>query len=345
MKRNAHIYSNRTTTASELSLAFEEMIRAEPVAGMIFPVEDEVIVKGGQGGIFKANKLVFHPNGVLKFPAGLGMGGSSFSWNALVVEELAFFDKSANGKIISSTRYLDQDDITGQPGKDGKPGKSYEGLTAASGDGRHGGSGDPGKNGTRGSFFFPPTLFIYVKKIVVQQTSAPFMNLFIDMRGIDGGNGGKGGDGGKGGHGEKGQNGELDSFGLCKQGPRSGGPGGDGGQGGDGGYPGNGGPGGNIFIYAPYEAIEILKFANIFQEGGEGGRGGSWGIGVGGQGGDHGDRPGSPPRGCDGGSNGLAGDTKHGVDRSKMYGSKGDDGKTNYTIVSETDIDRLFQPL
>lgn len=118
--------------------------------------------------------------------------------------------------VFGSYCSIDGKGVTGQAGKEGKPGLSYNGPCR---DGLPGGPGTKGMDGGPGL-----NLFLYLEKVTIKGP------LIID---ISGGDGGKGGDGGPGGGGSPGTL-------HCN--------GGNGANGGGGAPGGNGSRGGNLLL-------------------------------------------------------------------------------------------------
>lgn len=196
--------------------------------------------------------------------------------------------------------------------------KGKDGISAppgpyASGDGKPGGTGEKGK--TKHS----PNMFLFVDKLIINNSEREFASFKFSLGGLEGGDGGDGGDGSngaKGGRGSHGRQGGI--FHAC----RSGSDGGQGGRPGPGGRGGDGGCGGNgpiLNIYYGDEGIRPILERSKYDVSGGGipynpdapypGAGKPGKAGKPGLGGDGGRRAGS----CDGGDVGRDGLPTHGT--------------------------------
>lgn len=299
----------------------------------LYPVE---FLRETGAAIIKARKLVFHPGGVLRFSGGYNMEYGGFAWVAVVAQELLFYSKDVESTIDLSTQRYDRSRIDGKNGTPGRHG--IDRPKSTTGHGENGGPGFPGYSGGTGSRWVQPTLFLYVKKVVVQNTQPPTMSLVIDASGADGGNAGNGGNAGKGGHGGDGRDSEMDDLGLrCKERAWDGGNGGIGGNGGDSGRPSSGSDGGDIIFGGTAEVQTVLQYAQFRIAGGDGGHGAHGGKrGLGGDPGARGERKGL----CDGGSRGDIGSP--GLKDGDDWLQTAPPGKPGSVYPQIIDVDQFF---
>ncbi|MFZ6012857.1 MAG: hypothetical protein ACOYXT_21105 [Bacteroidota bacterium] len=152
--------------------------------------------------------------------------------------------------IFGNHTIIDGRGVSGKPGRNGKPGRTFIGPCRAGSDGAHGTRGLEGTPGIN--------LFLYIDKINITG------RLIIDLSGGHGGNGGDGGEGGGGSPGTL----------QCD--------GGNGGNGGSGAIGGNGGVGGTLTIGGSDLAIIKTLIGNkltLYNKGGNFGYGGISGFG------------------------------------------------------------------
>ncbi|MFC4314988.1 hypothetical protein ACFPN2_38375 [Steroidobacter flavus] len=282
----------------------------------------------GEADILKAKdlaarKLVLPPNSqLILLPTG---GSAGEPYYMIVAEEIVVQGPA----MITWAR---EDAIRQPPPDRGKAPNGAPGREEGA-NGEPGSDGDAGTPGYRGAS--APSLILVTRKL-----TGPGQ-LFVDLRGQNGGPGGKGQDGGDGGPGARGRPASQSMF-DCRRGPGTGGNGGNGGKAGPGGQGGAGGDGGSVIVLAE-EPKSITAQAIVLIAGGAGGAPGAKGNpGNGGRGGPEG--PAAPPF-CRGANrDGTAGQSSTVLPMPASAGTLGVEGRFWPLPVATDRLDKIFSP-
>ena len=309
-------------------------IKAAKSQGNVFNVVNQTQFKEQ---ILKADTITFDEM------SKLILTGVNFPWVAIVAKTFKFSAPRERTTIhIATTELLNAPKGPTIP-KLPTPGKRPKApMCRNAEDGTNGQTGLKGNKGQDG----PPVpgLIVIANKIETQPGAPPidYIDMRIDILGVDGGDGGlgqagqDGGDGGDGGNSDWHSPIDYPTDPGCKCGAGSGGNGGKGGNGGEGGEGGNGSQGGTVWLSGMPSAIDILEFAKVLNFGGNRGLGGDPGSnGTGGSGGGRGEHRG----GCRGGDDGRGGSPATGLAKKGKDGTAGPRGAI-YTWV--VDANTLF---
>lgn len=293
--------------------------------------------------ITKFKTLKLHPNSILAINLE-----NVDKYCVIVIETLILNDIDVNNyellvEWFQGNRYGIMTSLRGKDGPNVRSGNE------ANGDGYAGSTGEKGKTK------HAPSIFLFIDKLIIDNSFKDFASFNFSLKGLEGGhggNGGVGGDGAKGSRGRKGRQGSL--LRACRKGGtgKQGGRPGPGGRGGDGGC---GGDGPRISIYYGEESIRpVLERSKYVVSGGQyiynpedpiSGAGSPGDSGKPGPGGQGGKRAGN----CNGGNVGPEGVPSHGsADWSNFnfghglpstYGKEGD---YNFDPIDSAELRIVF---
>lgn len=302
-------------------------IKAAPTQGDVIPVTQASYPFSGQ--ILKAQTLTFESGGRLILEQ-LGA-----PWLAIVAKTIKFAAPEERAAIVLPTSSVFNAPAPSHPSL-GQAGQGdHGGAAKAGGQGHTGANGASGYPGTHGQPV--PTLYILADEILTQPGNVPpdFVDLYIEVRGIDGSSGGIGQSGQTGGVGGSGGPSDWNGF-YCEAGAGDGGRGGTAGAGGNGGSGGNGSNGGTVFYGGSSAAVNLFEYSKVNNLQGRGGSGGLSGSnGNPGSGGPRGEHRGD----CEGGVQGASGSSSP---AAPQPGAPGTDGQRGLVFKGSVAVGGLF---